>query len=172
MDPKQQTLRNKQRERQQRGDDFQEEIRNSWPHVPNVWHIHIKDGGGGTRPADRLVLCEEVNILSELKRTAGERFNLSFLRPNQIRGLIDFDQVIKRNYGLVLVSFHNPKKHLDKAYAFRLHHALMFFHKHSRQYLTLEELEAKKILAIELPRLSYSDKTYDLRGLATCYKYL
>src|SRR5690625_1274543 len=118
VNPKQQAINNRQRERRQRGHDFQEEIRQSLRFVPNVWTINIADGRGGSRPADRLIITEEVNILAELKRTAGQRFNLSFLRPNQIQGLVDFDNVTKRNLGLVLVSFHNPRRDLDETYAF------------------------------------------------------
>lgn len=172
MDPKQVQQRNKQRERQQRGHDFQEEIRRSWAHVPNIWHLHIKDGGGGTRPADRLVIADEANFLTELKRTQSRSFQLSYLRPNQVRGLIDFDQVIKRNYGLVLVSFHNPKKGLDAAYAIRLTTALQFMHKKNKQYISLEELQAGICPAVELPRLPNPEPTYDLRGLIACYKSL
>lgn len=172
MDQKQIAQRNKQRERNQRGTDFQDEIRRSWRLVPNIWTINLKDGGGQTNAADRLIICEEVNILAELKRTKGRKFQLSFLRPNQVRGLIDFDQIIKRNYGLVLVSFHSPNQGMDEAYAFRLTHAIAYFHKHNQQNITLEALKNNKIPNIRLPRLDQADPAYDLGGLTQCYKYL
>lgn len=172
MDPKQQALRNKQKERQQRGSDFQDEIRRGWRLVPNIWTINLKDGGGQTNAADRLIIAEEVNILAELKRTASQKFELNYLRPNQIKGLIDFDQVVDRNYGLVLVSFHNPGKGIDEAYGIRLTTALRYMQKKDRRYIGLEELQAGTFPAIKLPRLDNALPTYDLRGLITCYKSL
>lgn len=74
MDPKQTAMRNKQRERQQRGDDFQAEIRRSWRGVPNVWRMRIADGAGATRPGDEIVITPEVNILAEMKRTESPTF--------------------------------------------------------------------------------------------------
>lgn len=172
MDPKQQALRNKQKERQQRGHNFQEEIRKSWLLVPNVWQLRIKDGGGGTRPADMLTICDEVNILAELKRTASQKFELSFLRSGQVKGLVDFDEVIGRNYGLVFVSFLNEAKDIDEAYAFRLVAALRYMHRRSRAHITLEELRQGAIHRINLPLLESAERKYDLRRAADCYKYL
>lgn len=176
MDPKQQALRNKQRERQQRGDNFQEEYRRSWAEVPNVWHIRIKDGRGGTKPADHITLCQKVNILAELKRTASQKFELGYLEPNQIRGLVDFDEVIDRNYGLVLCSFHNPAKGLDDCYAIRLVTAIRYMQTKGRSHITLGELKDARFngkrVAIQVPRLQKVAPTYDLKGVAECYKYL
>ena len=86
MDPKQTAMRNKQRERQQRGDDFQAEIRRSWRGVPNVWRMRIADGAGATRPGDEIVITPEVNILAEMKRTESRRFSLDYMRPNRSSG--------------------------------------------------------------------------------------
>ena len=61
----------------------------------------------GTRPADELVLLEHVNLLCEEKRTDGDRFMLSMLRTDQLKGLINFEKALDRNIGLVLVSFLN-----------------------------------------------------------------
>lgn len=172
LDPKQQALRSKQRERQQRGTDFQDEVRRSWKNVPHTWQLTIKDGGGGSRPADKLVLCEEVNLLIELKRTEGDAFKLGFLRPNQVHGLVDFDNVIPKNYGLVGVSFHNEKKGVDECYFFRLVHALNYMHKKDRVNITREELKEGAIPRIEAPRITAALPTYDLKGVSECYKYL
>lgn len=177
MDQKQIAVRNKQRERQQRGDDFQEEILRSWRDVPNIWTINIKDGRGGTRPADRLVITEKVNILTELKRTASRKFELAYLRPNQIKGLRDFDEIIERNYGLVLVSFHNPSKGMDEAYAIRIVTAMRYMQIAGRNYINLNELRSGKTIggkriAIQIPRVPRLEPTYDLRGVAECSRYL
>jgi hypothetical protein len=171
MDPKQQALRNKQRERQQRGQDFQEEIRRSWRLVPNLWTLHLREISS-TTPADRVVIGQEVNVLTELKRTKKQKFELDFLRPNQIKGLVDFDQVVDRNYGLVFVSFHNPGRNIDSAYAFRLITALRYLKEKGRLHITLEEFEDQAIPSIPLPRLEAAEPTYDLKGVLNCYKYL
>jgi|SRR5699024_1832949 len=165
MGPKQLSVSHKQRERRQRGHDFQEEIRQSLRYVPNTWTINITDGKGGSRPADRLIVTEHLNILTELKRTAGMRFNLEFLRPNQIQGLIDFDKVTERNLGLVFVSFHNPKRDLDEAYAFRLVTALQYMKNRDIRYLSIDDLRDKKVPVIELPRIN---ELYDLKGVINC----
>lgn len=78
----------------------------------------------GTRPADELVLLEHVNLLCEEKRTDGDRFMLSMLRTDQLKGLINFEKALDRNIGLVLVSFLNEA--VDVAYAFRLVHAMAY----------------------------------------------
>lgn len=172
MDPKQQALRNKQRERQQRGDDFQNEIRRSWSFVPNIWRMRIKDGGGGSRPGDEIILTSKFNILAEMKRTKGTHFNLGMLEPDQLRGLVDFDQVIERNYGLVFISFHNPKKELDEAYAFRILTALKYMKKKDQLHIHLDDFRENKITAVELPRKYGKEPYYDLQGVIQCYKSL
>lgn len=137
----------KQAERRQRGEDFQEECRRSWRQIPNLWRLRITDGGNlGTRPADELVLLEHVNLLCEEKRTDGDRFMLSMLRTDQLKGLINFEKALDRNIGLVLVSFLNEA--VDVAYAFRLVHAMAYMNQKGRRYITLEELQQGKIEAI------------------------
>jgi hypothetical protein len=165
LNPKQQALNNKQQERRQRGHDFQEEILKSLREVPNVWTINIKDGRGGSRPGDRLIITEKVNILAEMKRTAGKQFYLNFLRPNQIQGLVDFDQIISRNYGLVFVSFHNPSKQLDEAYAFRLTTALEYMRKRDTLHIPIEDFRNSVIPNNYLPRLN---EIYDIQGVTDC----
>ncbi|WP_246096097.1 hypothetical protein [Paenibacillus sinopodophylli] len=160
-----------QRERQERGEDFQAEIRSSWTNVSNCWRMRIKDGGGGTRPADEIVLLEDVNILVELKRTESDRFELSYLRPDQVKGLLLFDRCIARNYGLVFISFNNLDKGRDEAYAFRLARALHYMQSKERQYVTLEEFTQNAIRCVKLPRIA-ADNTYDLKGLVKCCKSL
>lgn len=165
MNPRQQAINNRQRSRRKRGHDFQEEIRQSLRFIPNLWTIEITDGKGGSRPGDRLILTEEVNILAELKRTSGKKFNLSFLRPNQIQGLVDFDSTSEKNIGLVLVSFHNPKRNLDETYAFRLVTALQYMKNKDIRYLSIHDLRNKKVPVVKLPK---TNGIYDLKGLISC----
>lgn len=180
MDPKQQALRNKQKERHDRGQDFQLEIKNSWRLIPNIWTMPIPDGRGGSRAADRITISQEANFLTELKRTSKKSFQLDFLRPNQIRGLLDFDQVIERNYGLVLVSFHDLPKGIDEAYAVRLTKALQAMHRMDTRNIPLDVLremaatatDLTEPTAVKLPRLDNSDPAYDLKGVIECYKSL
>lgn len=160
----------KQKERQQRGDDFQNEIRRSWSQLRS-WRVRIPDGRGGTRPADELVILEICNLLVELKRTNGDRFELSFLRPNQAKGLLAFDNVFDQNYGVVFVSFLNDCA--DEAYAFRLMEAYAYMVVKGRRYITMEEFRSKAFRCMELPRETIDGEPgYNLRGLHTCYKYL
>lgn len=166
----------KQAERRLRGEAFQDEIRRSWRLVPGCWRLRITDGVNrtGTRPADDLVLLESINILSEEKRTAGDRFELAFLRPNQFRGLLDFDAVLERNKGLVFVSFLSNTA--DAAFAFRLSDALAFMQKRGRQYITLTELQAQEIVCVPLPPVTLQDENgepvrgYDVKGVQECYR--
>ena len=167
--PRLHTLRNeKQAERRQRGEDFQEECRRSWRQIPNLWRLRITDGGIlGTRPADELILLEHVNLLCEEKRTDSDRFTLSMLRTDQLKGLLKFEQALDRNVGLVLVSFLNEA--VDVAYAFRLLNALVFMKQVGRQYITLEELQQGKIETVNLPRITIDGKSgYDLKGVLDC----
>lgn len=165
--------RNLQKERQQRGQEFQDEMRRSWAMVNGCWRKRLKDGGGSTEPADEIVLLEEVNLLLEHKRTDGDRFELSFLRSDQVSGLLDFDRVIARNYGLVCVSFNSPQIGLDVAYAVRLITALRYMQGQGVHFITLAEFEKNRLPCAELPRLRGANKpTYDLGELIACCKSL
>ncbi|TYS60514.1 hypothetical protein FZC76_21845 [Sutcliffiella horikoshii] len=172
MDPKQIALKNKQRERNQRGNDFQQEIRRSWRHIPNVWRLRLKDGGGSTNAADELTITNYVNVLAELKRTAGQKFKLGMLEPNQIKGLIDFDEVTERNYGLVFISFHNVSKGLDEAYAIRLKTALQFMRKRDQLHIHMDDLRNGTVPSIAMKRIQAAEPTFDLKEVAECSKYL
>lgn len=106
------------------------------------------------------MLCEE-------KRTDGDRFTLSMLRTDQLKGLLKFEQALDRNRGLVLVSFLNEA--VDAAYAFRLLDALLFMRQKGRQYITLAELQRGEIEAIELPQITINEERgYDLKGVVDC----
>lgn len=165
MNPKDIAKRNLQRERQQRGTDFQDEVRRSWAFVENCWRLRIKDGGGGTRPADELVLLQDANILAEHKRTKGRKFELGFLRPDQVQGLLDFDRVLERNYGLVFVSFHDPEKGLDEAYAMRLSTAMRYMQRQGVQYIHLDDFRRRALPCFSMQRVNYAKQSYDLKEL-------
>lgn len=121
----------------------------------------------GTRPADELILLEHVNLLCEEKRTDGDRFTLSMLRTDQLKGLLKFEQALDKNRGLVLVSFLNEA--VDATYAFRLLDALLFMRQKGRQYITLAELQQGEIEAIELPQITINgERGYDFKGVADC----
>lgn len=165
----------KQAERRKRGEDFQDELRRSWRLIPNCWRMRITDAAGriGSRPGDDIILLEHINILSEDKRTAGDRFELSFLRPNQLKGLIEFDAVMERNIGMVLVSFLNEA--VDLAFAFRLVDALLYMQVQNRQYITLEELQRQRLKSVPLPLIELNENNqpvrgYDLKGVIECYR--
>lgn len=96
----------------------------------------------------------------------GTKFELSFLRPNQIRGLVDFDEVIQRNVGLVFVSFQN--QHLDETYAIRLVAALRYLRNKNRQYIKLSELrDGIAGVSVSVPKIAIG---YDLREVPKCFK--
>ncbi|HWT74562.1 MAG TPA: hypothetical protein VN258_07560 [Mobilitalea sp.] len=168
----------RQKERQQRGDDFQDEIRRSWTKIRS-WRMRIADGKGGTRPADEIIILEAANILAEMKRTKGDKFEFTFLRPNQIKGLVEFDKLFDQNYGLVFVSFLNEDSGLDEAYAFRLVDGIKFMEKMGRLHIKIGEFRAaadgayRPFKALQLERMTIDGEPgYDLGGLLLCYKYL
>ncbi|TVX92258.1 hypothetical protein [Paenibacillus agilis] len=167
------TQRDKQRERQQRGEAFQDEMRRSWAYIKNCWRLRLKDGKGGTQVADEVVLLQQVNILGEHKRTEGDRFELSFLRSDQITGLLNFDRVIDRSYGLVFISFHNLAIGRDVAYAVRLVTALRYMQHKGQHYIHLDDFIHKKLPCAQLlRRQDTEDPTYDLQELIECCKLL
>ncbi|WP_371380870.1 hypothetical protein [Sporomusa aerivorans] len=144
-----------QKERHDRGEEFQNEIRRSWRLIPNVWRMRITDGRGATRPADEIVTTINGNFLVEAKRTAGNKFELGFIRPNQFRGLLNFE-VIPRNFGLVFVSFLN--KDIDEAFAFRLSTAVKYMQEYRYRYIARNVFkESMTLPVIELPRTYYHD---------------
>lgn len=154
----------KQRERQQRGEDFQNELRRSWRTVDKCWRMRIADGRGATRPADELILLKDVNILGEHKRTKGDRFEFSFLEVNQVKGLLDFDHVLDRNRGLVFVSFLNDELGRDLAVTFRLKTAMALMKDIGRKYIKIDEFVNQVIPCLWLPRIQLEDGPgYDLK---------
>lgn len=164
-----------QAERRLRGENFQEEIRRSWRLIPNCWRLRITDGVNrtGTRPGDDLILLEHINILCEEKRAADDRFTWSLLRPDQRKGLREFEAALQRNRGLVFISFLYDT--VDEAYAFRLVEAAEFMGTQGRQYITLAEFQQQKITCVPLPLITVDERgemvrAYDLKGVQECYK--
>lgn len=161
----------KQQERRQRGEDFQTELRRSWRHIPNSWRMRISDQNSGTRPADDVILLRYINILAEAKRTNGDRFTLSMVRPNQQKGLYDFDAVLPQNKGLIFISFLNDT--IDEAYAFRFIDALRYMRNMGTHYVPLEDIrKGQQLKRVILPIMhdSNGDRYYDLKGVEICYK--
>jgi len=159
----------KQAERRERGEAFQLEIKRSWKLLPNLWRLRLTDAVGriGTRPADEVVLTDRVNYLVEEKRTNGNQFTLSMLRPDQLKGLLEFEQALERNRGYVFISFLNETT--DEAYAFRLVDALVFMKQKNRRYINLEELHSGAIEVIALPLIEIDgERGYDLKGVLDC----
>jgi hypothetical protein len=146
----------------QRGIDFQDEMRTSWRQIPNCWRMRITDSNG-PRPADEIILLEKVNILAEHKRTEQKAFELNFLRPNQVKGLLNFDEILPQNFGVVFVSFHNEQTGLDTAYAVRLYDAITYMKSVSKLYVPLPAFTAGVVPAAEMPRLE--PNVYDLKGV-------
>ena len=160
----------KQQERRQRGEDFQDEMRRSWRHVKTCWRMRISDKNNGTRPADDLVILSSINVLAEYKRTNDNSFKLSIVRPNQQKALYDFDAVIRRNKGIVFISF--LRDSLDVAYAFRFIDALRYMRNMGVQYIHIDDFKTGAFRCVELP-LRYDendDRYYDLKGVEMCYK--
>jgi hypothetical protein len=128
--------------------------------------MRIADGRGSTRPADEVILLHDINVLGEHKRTQGDRFELSFLRTNQLTGLVDFDSVIPRNKGLVFVSFLDEAKGVDDAIAFQLITVLRHMKRLRRRYITAEEFIKGKVPGLRLPCIQTDDgRGYDLKGV-------
>lgn len=162
-----------QRDRRQRGGDFQGEIRRSWGLVPNVWRARIRDGGGTCVPADEITLTLGGNILAELKRTTKDFFALSFLRKNQVQGLIDFDRVLPHNHGLVFISFENVREDRDEAYAFRLATALKYMIDGDTRAITLTAFRQRELPCYPLDRITIDGEPgYDIGGLVSCCRLL
>lgn len=134
--------------------------------------MRVADGKGGSRPADEIILLEDLSVLAEHKRTQGDTFKFSMLRPNQVKGLIDFDQVVTRNYGLVFVSFLDERKGLDATYVFRLITALKHMDATGSLSISLKALQRGDIPCINLPLIDTEERTYDLKGVIECYKLL
>lgn len=163
----------KQKERYQRGEDFQNEIRRGWRRVPNSWRRRVVDGEGGTQPADEIILLPEGNVLAEHKRTVNDRFNLNKLEPNQQKGLLDFDAVLPQNYGLVFISFLDEARDVDETYVVRFLSLARYLRSKGRISITRNELMIN-ILSGKVCHIPVSTvngiREYDLRGLGNCLK--
>lgn len=155
---------NKQHQRQQRGENFQEEMRRSWRLLPKCWRMRIADGGGSTRPADTIIILEGLNILAEYKRTDGDEFKLGMLEEGQQKGLPDFEATqITGNVGMVFISFYNESVGRDECYGFRLIPALRYMVKHKRLSIPLEVIRAGGIPAAKFDLIDDVNRTWDLR---------
>jgi hypothetical protein len=164
-----------QRENQERGQEFQDEIRRGWRLIKNCWFMHIPDGKGATRPADQIILLQDINILAEQKRTAGDRFQLNFLRQDQLTGLASFERVLNRNYSLIFISFLNREQEIDEAYAFRFNIGLGHMKERGRRFIHLDEFRRRSFQCVKLIRIKDVEPgkdAWDLQEVVRCYKYL
>jgi hypothetical protein len=158
-----QFLSAKQKERRDRGADFQKEARLSWRQIPHVWRHHMREGGG-TRPADDIVLTEVWNFLTEYKRTEGYVFDMDFLRPDQLVGLVNFDRVIPRNIGLVMVSFLNEE--IDEAYAIHIKDLVKLVNLYHKKSFDIDFIRRAPSHFVELPRIDIDgQRGYDFSRL-------
>lgn len=166
----------KQKERYQRGEDFQNEIRRGWRLVPNSWRRRVVDGqGSGTQPADEIILLPEGNVLAEHKRRKGDRFSLNELEPNQQKGLLDFDAVLPQNYGLVFISFLDEEKGVDEAYVVRFVSLARYLRSEGRSSITRNQLMINVVSdkVVHIPvRTVDCVRIYDLRRLGKCLKFM
>jgi hypothetical protein len=151
-----------QAEKRRRGLNFQDELRDSWKLVPNCFRMAIPEVGG-SRPADSIILLPHVNVLAELKRTAGDSFDLNFLRKNQFKALVDFERVMSRNAGVVFVSFFNESCDRDYCFMFRLTSMLAYMRGLNTCHISLHDLCCFPNLAYPVLRLKSS--LFDLRGI-------
>lgn len=162
---------NKQYNRQERGESFQDEMRRSWRLLSRIWRMRISDGGGSTRPADTLILLFDRNILAEYKRTDGEEFKLGMLEVNQQTGLIDFEATeIPHNMGMVFVSFDNEDDDRDETYGFRLIPALEYMRDNKRLSVPLEVFRAGGIPAFKCELIDDIERTWDLKEVMNVCK--
>lgn len=165
-----------QGKRRDRGEQFQQEIRLSWSLVPQSWRLRIADGRGSSRPADELVLLDGCNLLLELKRTTYAGFKLSFMRTNQIKGLLDFERAVPNNRGLVLVSIINDDH--DTTLAFRLSQVMKWMQERGQEHVKLEDFYTGQIPFIHLflhedySHLPEGERIYDMRRLQDRWKSL
>lgn len=115
-----------QRERWERGTDFQEEFRKSLRRVPKCWFIRLSDGAG-PQPFDTLVLLEKFNLGLEFKRTKAVYMDFDDLRPNQVKGLMNFNAAQKHHVGAVVVHFYDEVESLDKCFLVSIKQLLKFY---------------------------------------------
>lgn len=145
-----------------KGEEFQEEMRRSWSLLPN-WRHRLRDGRGLENPGDEVILLNSCNILAEHKRTNGDQFKLSMLEESQKTGLLQFDNALDHNIGMVFVDF----EEFGECYAFRFLKALQWMDKHGRKSVPLQVFRDKGFpMIFYLPRIKIDGKpAYDVRKL-------
>lgn len=84
----------------------------AWSKVPGLWQLKITDSPGlGDRPADNILIVENLRILQEVKSTTGDAIRLgSLIHKHQVKNLYDFQSLHKDNIGLIVVEFLTHKK--------------------------------------------------------------
>lgn len=139
-----------QRERWERGTDFQEEFRGSLKRVPKCWFKRLE--GPGPQPFDTLALLEKFSLGLEFKRLKEGNLDFDDLRPNQVKGLVNFNNCLKRNVGAVAVHFYNTETALDECYLVSIMQLLKFYFGNEIRRAGLIEFHRTGGLGIRLHR--------------------
>lgn len=139
-----------QRERWERGTDFQEEFRSSLHRVPKCWFKRLVDGSG-PQPFDTLALLDKVSLGLEFKRKKSGTLDFSDLRPNQVTGLLNFNNCLTRNVGAVAVHFLDEDAGLDECYLVSIQQLLDFYLARGTRRAALQDFK-DGVLGLLLPR--------------------
>lgn len=140
-----------QRNRWERGVDFQEEFRESLRRVPKCWFKRLPDGAG-PQPFDTLVLLEDFNLGLEFKRLKDGNLDFDDIRPNQVKGLVNFNNCLKRNVGAIAVHFYDPERVLDDCFLVSIMQLLRFYSENGTQRAGLIQFHRTGGLGIRLHR--------------------
>lgn len=134
-----------QKEKLQRGIEFQEEMRKSWLTLSNLWRLRIDDSSG-SRPGDSLILTnyqyKPLNILIEYKRKMEPVLRLSDLRESQIKGLADFDKVAPWHHSLIIVNFLDEEKSINDTYAVTYYSFIKYLNVKKKLQVSAEEIKS------------------------------
>lgn len=145
--------------RKRNGESFEESCRRSWLALPGVWRMKISDAAGcGSRPADELVLTKDYNFLCEEKSCDRDVFPLSLIRPDQVRGLLDFESAVPgRNIGILAVRFSMA----SQAFLLRFPEFIRYLKKRNQNQVHREELLKGACPCIRCPQVVIYPETYD-----------
>ena len=94
------------------GKSTEDMIKEAWGKVPGLWQLKITDMPGlGDRPADNILIVENLRILQEVKSTVSDKITLGgLIHRHQVKALWDFQSLHKDNLGIIVVEFLTHKK--------------------------------------------------------------
>lgn len=149
--------------RKQNGSSFEDICKRSWLALPGVWRMKVSDVAGcGSRPADELVLSREYNFLIEEKSCSEDIFPLSMLRPDQVRGLLEFEAVLpERNRGILAVRF---EEH-GMVFLTRFRYLMQYLRDQEINRVRREEFLKRAFLCVQCPQSVIYPETYDFGGV-------